>query len=285
MHHNTQLNMIPGPGNILVLGGASYLTQRNIIRENSTSLVHVADLHSPVRGPVQAFVKTFPSRFSGNGLINEIVGYLIAQEAGFPVADEAYLLALPNELAFRIHPEYVHDLRSESGLVVTWCTRAISGPPLRYVHAINEPEIQRRLLQNWSDLPSLLALDDFLGNEDRTSDNLICINNGRFALVDHADIAGGISRDVQLLNPFGAVRNALLLDLFNGKAPPQIQSGMLKAAESHPRIFERAKPKIEYWLDTLFPPQDHHTKSLLEYLQTRAITSYTRIKRQEGMLL
>ncbi len=277
--------MIPGPGNILVLPPESYLTERGVVRQNSTSLVHVADLHSPIMGTVQAFIKAFPDRFSGNGLVNEIIGYLIAQEAGFPIADEAYLIPLPSELLFQIHPEYIQDLSSEHGLVITWGTRAISGPPLRYVHSIDDPEIQKRLLKNWSDLPSLLALDDFLGNEDRTSDNLISINNGRFALVDHADIAGGISRDNDLLNPFSSIKNALLLDLFDGKVPHNIQSGMLKAAESHPLIFERAKPKIQYWLNTLLPNENKHTKTLLEYLQIRATTSYTRIKRQEGMLL
>ena len=282
---NTQLNMTPGPGNVLVLGPESYLTQRCKVRENTTSLVHVADLHSPITGTISAFVKAFPNRFSENGLINEIIGYLIAQEAGFPIAEEAYILILPSELVFRIHPEYIKELSGDHGYIPTWSTRAISGPPLRYVHSIDEPEIQKRLLKNWSDLPSLLALDDFLGNEDRTRDNLISINNGRFALVDHADIAGGISRDKDFLNPFLSTRNTLLLDLFEGRVPHAIQSGMLKAAESHSQIFQRAKPKIQYWLNVLLPNDVAHTETLLEYLQVRATTSYTRIKRQEGMLL
>lgn len=120
---------VPGPGNITLLNGTSYQTQGAVVRENSTSLVHIAGIHSPATGARQAFIKAFPTRFIENGLANELIGYLVARESGLPVADEAYIMILPSELLFRCHPTFRGDLATTDGYNIVWATSAVDGPP------------------------------------------------------------------------------------------------------------------------------------------------------------
>ncbi len=275
---------IPGPGNITLLNPTSYLTQGALVRENNTSLVHVADIHSPLTGARQAFIKTFPTKFVENGLANELIGYLVAREGGLPVAEEAYILILPSELLFRCHPDFKSDIATVEGINVVWATSAVEGHPLKYLHPLRDPYLRKRLLK-WQGLPTMLAFDDLVANQDRTEDNLVCIHNGSMVLVDHADIAGGISRQIEYLDPAFSPANLFVRDAFEGSVPDTVTSGMILAAERHPHVVRNALPHIAFWLDLLFPNTPERTGKLLDFLQVRADESADRIKRHYGMLI
>lgn len=275
---------IPGPGNITLLNPTSYLTQRALVRENNTSLVHVADIHSPLTGARQAFIKTFPTKFVENGLANELIGYLLAREGGLPVADEAYILILPSELLFRCHSDFKSDIATTEGYNVVWATSAVDGYPLKYLHPLRDPSLRSRLLK-WPGLPTMLAFDDLVANQDRTEDNLVCIHNGSMVLVDHADIAGGISRQIEYLDPSVSVANMFIRDAFEGSVPNTVTSGMILAAERHPLVVQNALPHIAFWLQLLFPNTPERTSKLLDFLQVRADGSADRIREHYGILI
>lgn len=269
---------------IALLGPEAYLTELEVIRENSTSLVHVAEIACPVHGRIQAFVKTFPTRFVESALANELAAYLLACADQLAVADQAYILILRTEQLFKIHPEFKVELANDHGLSYAWVTKAIDGAPLRLLHPINEPELQKRL-RKWPLLPRVLAFDDLVANEDRSQDNLIAINNGVFALVDHAEIAGGIARIDEFLDPNRCSKNQLLSMLYGNTVPKNVTSGMMLAAERHMEVFRQIEPELKYWYDTLFPDSDARSHALLNFLNERARNSVPRIRQQQGLLI
>lgn len=254
------------------------------LRQNSTSFVHLADIHSTTSGTIKSFVKTFPAQFVQNGISHEIAAYLLALEAGLPVAKEAYVMRMKTEMLFRIYPEYKAVLATDEGYSYAWTTQAIDGRPLRYLHSVTEPELQKRLLK-WGDLAAVLAFDDLIANEDRTKDNLIAINNGSFVLIDHAEIAGGLGSSLNFTRPEEIFQNRLLNSLFGGKAPAYIKSGMVHAAEKHLDVFRRIQPELTFWLNTLFPGGVEANAALLNFLSSRAAASVTRIRQQNRLLI
>lgn len=260
------------------------MAELEVIRENDTSFVHVAEVATVDRGARQVFVKAFPEKHVRNGLVNEIVGYVIAKRAGLPVADSAFVLILRTEQVFKVHPDRRGSLSNDSGLTLTWATTAIDGAPLRLLRGTREPDLQRRL-RKWPELPRILALDDLLGNEDRTDDNLIAVRNGGFAIVDHAEIAGGISRLHGFGNPAGTAKNTLLNELYGKSVPNSVKSAMMLAAERHPQVVEAAIPEIEAWLRLLFPQESQSIHAIVPFVLERARLSPARIRHQQGMLL
>ncbi|MBN8760475.1 MAG: hypothetical protein J0I94_08610 [Thiobacillus sp.] len=269
---------------IALLGPEAYLTELEVIRENPTSLVHVAEIACPIHGRIQAFVKTFPTKFVETALANELAAYLLACAAQLVVADQAYILILRTEQLFKVHPTFKLELVNEHGLSYAWVTKAIDGPPLRLLHQIDEPELQKRL-RKWPLLPRVLAFDDLVANEDRSHDNLIAIQNGKFALVDHAEIAGGVARIDEFLDPTISSKNQLLSMLYGNTVPQIVSSGMMLAAESHVEIFQQIEPELKYWYDKLFPDSEARGHALLSFLNKRAQNSVLRIRQQQGLLL
>lgn len=281
---NSASNKVPGPGNITLLNDTCYQLQGMTIRENATSLVHIADIHSPATGARQVVIKAFPNLFARTGLENELVGYIVAREEGLPVATEAFIMVLPSELLFRCHPHFKSELSTSTGFNVVWATSVVNGPPLKYLHPLRDVALKRRLLK-WPKLPDMLAFDDLIANEDRSEDNLICIANGELVLVDHADISGGISRKIEFLDPSFSPNNSFIRNLFDDRLPSSIKSGMVLAAERHPQVIKSALPHIFYWLNMLFPDVPDHTSKLMSYLASRANTSPHRIKQRHNLLI
>lgn len=104
-------------------------------------------------------------------------------------------------------------------------------------------------------------------------------------LVDHADIAGGISRQIEYLDPSMSHENLFVRDAFEGSVPDTVTSGMILAAERHPLVVRNALAHIAFWLDRLFPNTPERTGKLLDFLQVRADGSADRIRRHYGMLI
>ncbi len=273
-----------GSSRIALLAPEAYLTELEVIRENPTSLVHVAEIACPIYGRIQGFVKTFPSRFIESALANELAAYLLACADQLSVAEQAYVLILRTEQLFKVHPNFRVELANDDGLSYAWVTKAIEGHPLRLLHPVNEPELQKRL-RKWPLLPRVLAFDDLVANEDRSHDNLIAINNGVFALVDHAEIAGGIARVDEFLDPTMRSKNQLLSMLYGDVVPSNISSGMMLAAERHIEIFQQIEPELKYWYDILFPDSNARSHALLSFLNERARNSVPRIRQQQGFLI
>jgi hypothetical protein len=272
-------------GNIFLLPENAYLSSIVPIREKTTSLVHLAQVHSQSRGSVDAFLKCFPYsdvNLEKKALRNEIAAYLLAAQAGLPIAQEAYILIVQKEWLEKIHQEPTRPALTRNEYLA-WGTKAIDGRPLRYVHRINEAEMKSRI-KKWPGLPNVLAFDDWILNEDRTDDNLIAVNNGEFCLIDHAEIAGGILRDFTLIDDHTDCNNKLLKELFGPSAPNEIKSGMVFAAQQHRQIFDQACPKIENQFNK-FSLSDKDSNYMLELINKRAANSEERIIKNHGMLL
>lgn len=228
------------------------------------------------------FVKVFPKRFAATGLLNELVVYLVAKHGSLPVARRGYILVLPAEQILRVHPDYRHEIPIENGLTIAWATTAIEGPPLRLLHSIREPEMQRRL-RKWRQLPDVLAFDELVVNQDRTDDNLIVVRNGEFAIVDHGEIAGGMRLDGFDIGLSG--RNALADELFGAQIPRNVKSAMMLAAESHASIVDSASSEISQWVELLSSGLESDANKIVPFLKHRARQSPARVRAQQGLLL
>ncbi|APV50165.1 hypothetical protein BWI17_11005 [Betaproteobacteria bacterium GR16-43] len=133
-------------------------------------------------------------------------------------------------------------------------------------------------------LPSVIAFDDLVANSDRSEDNLIAVRNGDFVLVDHAEIAGGLSR----LHGFDAntqTRSFLADEIFGANVPHAVKSGMMVAAESHYETVQAARGEIEQWLDLLSAGKRTTAHDIVPYLVERARMSPQRIRDGQGLLV
>lgn len=271
---------------IQVLGEHAYLASLEVIRENDRCLVHTAHVHSTSAGSVTAVVKCFPGEPANRGLINEVCGYLIARAAGLPVSDQAYVIYVSNDRLAALHPQYEKTITaSGTDSSIVWATKTIHGPPFKFLYNFGNNQVSKRLME-WRDLPKMLAFDDWVGNADRSDDNLIEIHNGRFALIDHADIGGGIAWLADLLDPNAVFKNRVAEDLFNGSGlSNHIKSGMLLAAESHQKIFGLVGDELQNWLTRLMPRNQKDAQAFHRFLAIRASGSVNRVRQQTGLLL
>jgi len=266
-----------------LLRDLSYLSTLRVVRENSTSLVHIAEIATPERGTQQAFVKAFPMRYESVGLTNELAGYLVARAVGLPVATNAYVLIVKTEKLFGVHPSFQAELSNTRGYNLAWCTSAIEGAPVRLLHKITDDEMRKRL-RAWKRLPAVLAFDDWVANGDRSRDNLIAIRNNEFALVDHAEIAGGLSRLDGTIDNCIQVPNRLLKDVYGDQIPASVKSAMMLAAEQHSVAFAIVQPELDYWFKELFSNSTEDT-TIIDFLRDRANTSVPRVLTQTGLLI
>jgi hypothetical protein len=273
---------------ISVLDTYAYKCERESIRENNTSLVHLADIHTTKKGATQAFVKIFPEKSQPNGLIKEATGYILANEAGLPVADEAYLALIDNRILESVHPKYKNIIRNNQGVNIAWVTTAIKGTPIRYLQAANEPNFKERLKKS-KILAKLLAFDEFTGNIDRNKDNLIIVENGKIALIDHADIGGGINNLNQTMDPNSEYENVLMKNLFGSTPPNQITSGMIFAAEKFSDILDKTRKERERICKIIYRAygiRDNNQKIILDsFLEERAKNGPERLRRKYNILL
>ena len=270
---------------VSVLDPNAYLTTKSVVTENGDSLVHLAEIHSTRTGKKEVFVKVFADKKSPNALLHEIYGFVVAKHLGLPVPEEAFLLLIDSRLLFEIHPNFNHVINNEQGVNIAWCTTTIEGKPIRYLHPINDETLKNRLKKNKS-LPEILAFDEFLGNEDRNKGNLIMINNGNFALIDHAEIAGTSNNLGFDIDANSFYKNALISELYDGCPPDKIKSAMVLAAEKHQDAVTNAKDELKNLSDIIHKAYGiMPTNNINDYINTRAKNSPERIKERYGLLI
>lgn len=255
----------------------AYLAGVNPIRESEDCLTHAAVMHHPVHGAARYFVKHYPDgSLPSKGLANEVVGYILAEVAGLPVADHALIVQLPRERIAEMHPAYASRV---SGMnVLAWATLDVGGEALP-----RDSDLANVSLRAWKALPDLIAFDSWVVVPDRSPSNLVRRRNRQLVVIDHGHLAGSVCWEGGMLPTFDERRHPFL-DLWRlGQVPSEINQRIIVASEGHTASLARAEPDLNRLMEPLLDrPEDRI--ALRTFLEERAKSSPARMKRVLHML-
>ena len=129
----------------------------------------IATLRSSA-GDTTAYVKDIPAY----ELVREVLCNLVAQAVGLEVSN-----------CFVVRP---HSDRGglAQGSKFLFATELFSGGTL--AHTARTPALRANSgISGWQGLRKAIAFDTWVGNEDRTAENLVFLGKNKFALIDHGE--------------------------------------------------------------------------------------------------
>lgn len=260
-----------------LLDEASYLQYLEPPSEQGVcDCTHIAKLRvegKEVRAYVKAFSDLIPSTGRANrSLPNEVIGYLFAEYFGLPVPQTAGLVALEAKHLPERPPWLHHD-----AVVPAWWTGEIGGKSLRahiihgrLPHSALAPSLSilRTEMLACATVPSIIAFDEWIANEDRHPGNLMRLGIGNYCLIDHGHVLTGcqwVATDLKPgLQPKSALMNFLGAEVRKLPFGHAIQA----AFEAQSEKFEQALTAASQWLDDLLDAPDR--KSVEHFLRARA---------------
>jgi len=223
-----------------------YLYPIRTIGGQHRALTHIA-LFTERR---HVFVKAYPAD-APRGLINDIIGYLVARHAGIDQPPGG-IIALPAQALAR------------AGIAATdpavWCFTSTSCVDLNdrrhgSLAALfgNNLNAVRTILEAWPGFPQLAAFDTWLANVDRNTGNLMLTGENALCPIDHSDILSGPAWQ---FDDLVAAENQWtmnkLIDLIwpIDSLPLPIRSAILNSAERFQRVYADARSDLYRWLDS-----------------------------------
>lgn len=228
--------------------------------------VHVAQIHHPVWGGVAAFAKAYPPDECGlKCLVNEIVGYLVAEACDLPRSKFAFVAGIPLEKLPPDGPAWMREIveaAAESGKsprpYPAFCTAAIDGISALVSLGDRDSELLRQDLLKWRELPRALAFDDGIANVDRHCNNLLRLGRQRYALIDHGRLVAPLGDwSTDQLGPQVLYRHRLLELLYGaGDVPEKISSGALLEGQRIAGVPQKILSELRYWLGHLLSPSE-----------------------------
>jgi len=184
-----------------MLPSSAYRGDLGPVGEVGVEYTHLASLSpNDVEPSVRAFIKIYPETYAGGepvrGLVNEVIGYFVAERAGLPVPPRAGLIALqvsqlvsapawldPSKPAIGFWSE---DVETPS-IRATW---RLAGLPIGSSAQMAALNSAREFLLSHGGTPAVIALDDLLANIDRNLGNLLA-GGGKLTLIDHGRCLSG----------------------------------------------------------------------------------------------
>lgn len=200
------------------------------------------------------YVKLYPAeRGKSRGLANEITGYLILHAMDIPQPESAYLVKIPLDALIDPPQAWIKNLQKEKGRTYWgFCCEKLHGRTAalhfgRLGNALLCQDIER-----WDKLPAALAADEHMAHTDRHFNNLICIEPGRYALIDNGKLITE-EKNWALKDMVNnkLYRHRLSEHLWNHSPPHDISSGATLCAQDVAPKFTTIKLELEYWLTQL----------------------------------
>lgn len=257
---------------IQVVPREAYLATLRIVQESDECLTHIAQIHHPTYGRRTCYVKCYlEDRGASKGLVNEVCGYILAEQAGLSVPENPLIMTMETSLLAQLHPQHTRKL-VQGGQTAVWVTEQVVGQVLP-----SNMEQAADLLRHWRQLPDVIAFDTWVQNADRNVSNLLRSRNGGIVLIDHGHLAGSVRWTADLLQPDADPRH-LFLALWDRGIPDSINQGIMRAAEQHSGCFRQAEPELKHWTGAL-PGDSGDTMALLDFLKKRADESPDRMRR------
>ncbi|NPT30867.1 hypothetical protein DDR56_09865 [Halomonas venusta] len=233
--------------------------QSAVVADGELAHTHIALLNLDKSiNPQPCYVKFYPDELAPGqehrGLVNEIVGHIIAHEVGACVPDSAGLIFIPpSHLASC--PEWAsHD---EGELLVGWWSQDMAYPSLKAHYNIpskptkkHEQAILAAIeeLASSPDVHDTIALDNLLANTDRNIGNLLRKVRGRYVLIDHGCCLTGESWLPGSLDPHKKYENKVILATRPASDQWRFKSATLKSHDSIVEQLDEALETLKPWL-------------------------------------
>lgn len=225
---------------------SEYLYPIRTIGGQHRALTHIA-LFTERR---HVFVKAYPAE-APRGLINDIVGYLMARHAGIDQPPGG-IIALPAQALAR------------AGITTTepaiWCFTSTSCIDLNdrrhgSLAALfgSNLESVRTILEGWPGFAQLVAFDTWLANVDRNTGNLMLTGANTLCPIDHSDILTGPAWqfDELVANEDQWTMNKLIDIIWPiDTLPLPIRSAILNSAERFQKVYASAREDLHHWLSS-----------------------------------
>jgi len=234
----------------------------------------------------RAYLSVYPDNTHPKSLVNEITAYLLAKALNLPVAKHAFVLTAQVKHLIPAHPSI--NFSDPNGLYPVWCISEIKGKTPNYHYNLKLLGKNPTFLDDikaWDKLLDVIVFDDWLGNSDRNTGNLIRTGKRRYALIDHEDIAGSKKWLGSSLNPEQSILNKLAGLIWNSYQPAESkQTGlMVVCAEKNIGANISVLQELVYWWKLLL--DDNELKALHRFIMKRATNCPDRIKQRYGSLL
>lgn len=213
--------------------------------------------------PRRVYVKMYPP--DNRGLVNEVIGYLLAEALGLCVPPQAAVALVPRD-ALPAVPFWVP--RGQGA--VAWCTADLAAPSLKVAYRL-DPEsplapVVKELCKA-DTTPALVAFDDWLANIDRNLGNLLRLAKGRYCVIDHGRALTGPHWRVADLEPAQQYPNVLRAVLKDCAATPAAEAAMGAAARDHGAALSAARTELGHWCALLLSDEDQ--QAAMDFLAAR----------------
>ncbi|MEE4463089.1 hypothetical protein V2S84_13450, partial [Azotobacter chroococcum] len=230
-----------------------------VVSDGMSAHTHIA-LISTARGEraTRCYVKFYPDQNESGrehrGLVNELVGYVLATCMGAQTSRQAGFITLKSsQLATR--PSWV----GEHEEMVGWWTQDMAFPSLRTYYGLSDLDqsahlIREKLAKAASELiasgkaPLIIAMDDLLADVDRNIGNLLRLRNGHYVLVDFGKCLTGDGWIVDDLDPGGSYPNKISAALVPESQRLPFRHAVVKAQESLAENLDQAIKALLKWL-------------------------------------
>lgn len=257
-----------------LLGPSSYLSYLGKAGDGCDANTHKARVEFEPGTPVDAYVKVYDEGDAPKGLVNELIGYVLAKHADIDVPVRSAIMLLSNAQTGYL-PDGFRPMKDASGSVVAWCVEDVGGNTPKQAFRWTEEqglEALRDDLKKWQKLVDVVALDAWVLNEDRNLGNLVRMAPGQYAVIDHGRVCTGNAWAVPLDRARVSHTNKLALAAWDShdveQAPAKVRSGVLSAFEAHATVLAKADLDLLEWLPRLVEGLEE--QDVKDFLQQRA---------------
>lgn len=216
------------------------------------------------------YFKLFKLSHAQKAHFGELFGYRIAKARDLPVPTQTVLCACPTKLLSgprgKVHEGRDPDAPYVSGIASVELRGAglhrLKGP---------DPNLEKELIL-WGPYPEVAVFDELLMNDDRTIYNLPHLGSGKFALIDHAAVFGGIECTFEQLRRAVAIpcRYNHVADHISAAGNIELKNRMMGIAKEYSREFKITDAILKYdQLDRLCRLPIGTTSDIAELLNKR----------------
>lgn len=255
-------------------------------------LTHLAALS--IGGKVRhCYVKTYGDDVLR--LAHEIAGYCLARCAGLRTPSYCGVIALPTTLFNTIHGRSFLPNTYQLAWVTTDLADGTKSSGQIAKIAFNAHIQTRELIDDlikWQQLPTLLAVDEWMANVDRNLGNLFRHGVGDYSVFDHGELLSGggwcpAGKEHDL--PYALVWNATYCNKIlgylrenNGLTLP-VKSAMLNKARELPAVYTEAYQQFVYFWTQLL--NSSYFAAATTFLEVRAQKADTTLPHRIGMIV
>ncbi|EGY53116.1 hypothetical protein [Neisseria shayeganii] len=254
---------------IPVLSTDSFIRFNNWLGDADGHLnpVFIGEFNHPA-GKIEAFCKLYDT--SKKGLINEIVGFLVAHALGISQPHHAFIVALPTtslpkfaDIARRKQNAWMQNKTADN--VVCFCTSRLDGHSAA-IHLLTQKGIEQLISQQeiatdiakWDGYSSAIALDENIAHADRHFNNLLRLSKHKYALIDNGRLINSQDEtwECEMLDANQLYNNRLLNAITHRKATAtpsteRLQSTAIVHAEQHEEKLKNIEGELHFWLNAL----------------------------------